>query len=50
VHIPFTEDTGKPEKVYCLANSILIMAPSKEAVLKILQRFPELEKMAKEGA
>ena len=43
---PFGE---KYEKVYCLANSILIMAPSKEAVLKMLEKFPELEKMVKEG-
>ena len=42
-------DRHKTEEVYCIANNLIIVAPKKEMIFKIIKKIPEIEELLQEG-
>jgi len=41
-------DKHKTDRVFWIADDLLIMAPSEDAIMKLISKIPEIEKAIKE--
>jgi len=41
-------DRHKTSEIYWIANNLLIMAPDKETIFKIIKKIPEIEELLKQ--
>jgi hypothetical protein len=46
----FVEKHGRPDRVYWIADDLLVIAPNKDLIMKLIKIIPELEALGEEVA